>query len=257
MWTCRASRLTRFVAVIAGLCGMMFVMLSSTPFPSWFYAAWIILVIGGIAVRRRRLPIVVAIFITCAAIAWQFLYYLPPHLPPHPDDTMYLIGDSISAGIGSPDISCWPELIRRHYRINLVDLSRAGATVQSSLDRTNQIGADSHLVFMEIGGNDVLHETPIAEFEESLATLLSRVCCPDRVVVMMEIPLPPFRSQYGAVQRRLAHRFGVILIPRRFFSDILAGKDATLDGFHLTQTGQDEMARMIGRFISADFAAVR
>lgn len=236
---------------------MLLVAFSSTPLPIWFYVTWIALVAAAFAVRQRRILITAAIIITCTAIAWQLPYYLPPRLPTHPDDTMYLIGDSISAGIGNRDIICWPKLIQRDYRVKMVDLSRGGATIQSSLECLKQIGSDSHLVFLEIGGNDVLHETPTAEFGESLETLLRSVCHPGRVVVMMEIPLPPFRSQYGAVQRRLAHRFGVILIPRRFFSDVLAGKNATLDGFHLTQRGHEEMARTIGRFISANFAPVR
>ncbi|MGA2604158.1 MAG: GDSL-type esterase/lipase family protein [Verrucomicrobiia bacterium] len=217
---------------------------------------WIILVSAAVAVHQRWIS-VAASLITGAAIAWQLPYYLSPRLPTHPDDTIYVIGDSISAGIGNRDIICWPELIQCQHRLKVVDLSQAGATVGSSLQRLTRIGTDSHMVFIEIGGNDVLHETSIVEFEQSLETLLRCVCHSGRVVVMMEIPLPPFRSQYGSVQRRLAHRFGVILIPRRFFSDVLAGKDATLDGFHLTQRGHDEMARMVGRFIPVDFAPVR
>jgi acyl-CoA thioesterase I len=252
-----ADRIPRFINLLAAACGMLLIVFSSTPLPTWFCFTWFFIGAAVIAFGRRWILIASAAIITCTAILWQLRYYLPPRLPPHPDDTVYLIGDSISAGLDNSDIVCWPALVQRQYRVTMVDLSFGGATIQSSLDRLTRIGADSHLVFLEIGGNDMLHGTPIAEFERSLQTLFRRVCRPGRTVVMIEIPLPPFQSQYGAVQRRLAHQFGVILIPRRFFSDVLAGKNATLDGLHLTQQGHEKMARMIEHFISVDFVPIR
>jgi acyl-CoA thioesterase-1 len=247
-------------AVITGISGAMFVTLSATPIPVWFYVGWAIVVIAGMIARAVRKPLhlwalpTTATLVTCTAIMWQFPYYRAPRLPTHPDDTFYLIGDSISAGIGTRDITCWPQLIQQQYRVNVVDLSFGGATVQSSLQRTVKIADDTHLVFLEIGGNDVLGRTSLPDFETSLDTLLKTVCRPQRTVVMLEIPLPPFCSDYGSIQRRLARRFGVILIPRRFFADVLTGAQATLDGIPLSQQGHEKMTRMVGQFLSPDFA---
>src|SRR5208283_2997087 len=116
----RAGRIKRLTIFIAGICGMLLVVFSSTPLPTWFYVGWIIVVAAVIAVRQRWILIAAATIITCTAIVWQLLYYLPPRLPTHPDDTMYLIGDSISAGIGNRDIICWPKLIQRDYRVKVV-----------------------------------------------------------------------------------------------------------------------------------------
>jgi len=180
-----------------------------------------------------------------------------PRLPIGNESRFYLIGDSISAGIGDKKVVCWPQLVEKQHPIQIVDLSRPGATIESSLPRAAQIDADHNLVLLEIGGNDVIGETPPAEFEKSLDALLRTVCHTGRIVVMLEIPLPPFGNSYGLVQRRLARRFGVILIPRRFFADILTGNQTTVDDLHLSQQGQERMADMLWKLLKPTFTGQR
>lgn len=197
---------------------------------------------------------ILTILLTLVAITWEVPYYRMPHLPVHNESGLYLIGDSISAGIGNKEIVCWPQLIREQHHIQIVDLSQPGATIESSQPRAARVDADHNLVLLEIGGNDVLGEIPPTEFERSLGALLRTVCHPDRIVVMLEIPLPPFCNSYGLVQRRLARRFGVILIPRRFFADILTGNQTTVNDLHLSQQGQERMADMLWKLLEPAFA---
>ena len=60
--------------------------------------------------------------------------------------------------------------------------------------------------------------TPAAEFESDLAELLA-VCRGDkahpRTVVMMELPVMFGMWRFGVIQRRLARRYQVVLIPKR------------------------------------------
>ena len=64
---------------------------------------------------------------------------------------------------------------------------------------------------------------------------------------MFELPLPPFYHSYGMTQRRLAKKYEVALIPKRYFLSILAAGDATLDSIHLSQSGHQSMSDLVWR----------
>jgi lysophospholipase L1-like esterase len=66
---------------------------------------------------------------------------------------------------------------------------------------------------------------------------------------MLELPLFPFENAYGLEQRRVARRHHLTLIPKRFFLDVLRIPGATVDGIHLSDSGQRKMAEMIWSFI--------
>jgi acyl-CoA thioesterase-1 len=65
------------------------------------------------------------------------------------------------------------------------------------------------------------------------------------VVVMFELPLPPFANEYGRAQRRLAAKHRVKLIPPRMLVDVLTAEGATIDSLHLSPTGHALMAGMV------------
>ena len=70
---------------------------------------------------------------------------------------------------------------------------------------------------------------------------------------MLELPLPPLYNRFGAIQRRLARRYGVVLIPKRYFAAALSGEAATIDGLHLSPAGHRKMAAMIWSLVSDAF----
>jgi hypothetical protein len=67
---------------------------------------------------------------------------------------------------------------------------------------------------------------------------------------MFELPLLPDRIAYGRIQRRLALKYDVWLIPKRYFTAVIAGPDATSDGLHLTDVGDRRMAVLVTRVLS-------
>jgi lysophospholipase L1-like esterase len=73
---------------------------------------------------------------------------------------------------------------------------------------------------------------------------------PERTVVMFELPLLPNEIAYGQIQRRLASKYGVWLIPKRYFVQVIGGADATLDGLHLSQDGTRQMALLVAKVLS-------
>ena len=148
-----------------------------------------------------------------------------------------VIGDSVTAGLGDSETETWPRILAREHEIAVQDLSHVGDTVVAARKRVAASQIDSQLVLLEIGGNDVLGSTTPAEFATSLDRLLTELASPGRQLVMLELPLPPFYHAFGRIQRRLAKKHDVKLVPKRVFLSILAGGDATLDSIHLSQAG--------------------
>ncbi|HEX5106265.1 MAG TPA: hypothetical protein VFV87_20740, partial [Pirellulaceae bacterium] len=87
------------------------------------------------------------------------------------------------------------------------------------------------------------------QFERDLDRLLERVAVPGRTIVMFELPLPPLANEYGRIQRRLAAKYGVRLIPKRVFISILAADGTTLDSIHLSDAGHQRMADAVWSII--------
>jgi lysophospholipase L1-like esterase len=130
------------------------------------------------------------------------------------------------------------------------NLSQPGAQVADALDWTKKLNAGDTLVLIEIGGNDLIAGTPTADFDYELKGLLQACVRPGRTVVMFELPLLPHRIGYGRSQRRLAAKYGVILIPKRYLVQVLAGEGATSDGLHLSAAGARQMADLVSRALA-------
>jgi len=89
-----------------------------------------------------------------------------------------------------------------------------------------------------------------AEFSQALDSLLSSLSTPDRTLVMFELPLLPHKIGFGQAQRRLSSKYGVVLIPKHFFTQVLSGADATSDGLHLSESGARRMGALVARILS-------
>ncbi len=181
-------------------------------------------------------------------------YHVTRSLQPASDRSLSVIGDSITAGMGGNDnAETWPRILARTRGLNVQDISHAGETTASALKRTRLQPITAPVVVVEIGGNDLLGSTTAAQFADDLEALLSHVATRDRQVVMFELPLPPFCHEYGHVQRSIAARHNVILVPKRVLLSILAGGDSTVDTIHLTQAGHQVMADRVWSLIQAAY----
>ena len=70
---------------------------------------------------------------------------------------------------------------------------------------------------------------------------------------MFELPLPPFCNDYGRVQRLLAAKYGVLLIPKRLLMAVLREEDSTVDSIHLTRRGHQRMANIVWSLIEPGY----
>ena len=113
-----------------------------------------------------------------------------------------------------------------------------------------KIDAADHLILIELGGNNLIAGEPSETFERALDSLLAKLAAPGRTIAMFELPLLPNRIAFGQIQRRLAEKYRVSLIPKRYFAAIIAGPEATSDGLHLTDEGSRRMAALVAQVLS-------
>ena len=245
------KRLLRVLSVIA----VLLVALSATPLPTWAYitwgAIWLLWVLfDGLAGKASRYLRLLLILACAGAIAWELPYHRQPDLAGANCTGLYVVGDSISSGIGQ-NKKLWPAILAENHGVKTVNLADSGACVGDALKQAEQIPEGKFLVLLEIGGNDMFRGTPHADFERDLDKLLSVCKGGGRTVVMMELPLIIGANRYGRIQRRLAGKHDVAMIPKRFFARAMAEPGARTDGIHLSDIGHEGMAKMIWGLIGA------
>ena len=248
----------RRVSIVCLILGAALVVLSSTALPAWSWvplAMVTIVWLGGQRLVRARpaarigLP-VVGLLACAVAAAPEIPRLFLPHIAGPLPGRVYIIGDSLSAGTGVGE-QTWPQVLEAHG-VDVVDLSRAGATVKPAIDQAVQIPPGPAVVILEIGGNDLLGGTSRADYAAGLERLLERVQTDGRRLLMFELPLPPFKHSYGYAQRDLAKRFDAQLIPKRVLSTVLGSSGGTLDGLHLSDSGHQVMAAAVIPVLAPD-----
>ena len=247
--------------LLAGL-GVLLIGLSAAPLPLIFdivFLVTLMLWMTGEAWQARhsrrlvRILRSLVLLVCVASVSLEAPYHVTPQLPAMGDPMLGVIGDSITAGLGDPGVKRWPERLAREHQVDVRDRSVAGATVTSALEQARALTAGERLVVLEIGGNDLLGGTAEA-FEVGLERLLQTIRRPGRVVVMLELPLPPSYNRYGIIQRRLARRYGVFLVPRRVLLEVLLEESATVDSIHLTSEGQRLLSVAMWDVLSGAFS---
>ena len=251
------GRWGRLFAVAIAVLGIVLVLVSAEAVAWWIYGVWSAATLawffrekfppGRLKLMVDRAELAVKALVAVIAIS----YRRSPSLPPAAFARMYVIGDSVSAGIGGEGGVTWPGILAAKHRIQVVNLARAGATIS---DATRHLPSDSladGLVLLEIGGNDIIGHVAADQFGQDLDALVQKIRSPSRQIVMLELPLFPFDNAYGIQQRRIASEYGALLIPREYFVEVIAAPSATLDGIHLSAAGQHIMAEMVWEMVGA------
>ena len=250
------------ITVLSFLIGVIAVVISSTAISYWCYGVAGAVTLVWIASRfkpawrRWSACAVVAVWLIAALL--ELPYHITPSLDPARTRTMTVIGDSVTAGVGGDETSeTWPHLLARQHQIAVQDISHMGETAAAALKRAKSQSIESSVVVVEIGGNDVLGSTTSAQFAMDLDALLDHLAAPNRQLIMFELPLPPFCNEFGRVQRMVAAKHNVILVPKRVFLSVIAGSDSTLDSIHLSQSGHQFMADCVWNFVQSAFDSSR
>ena len=248
--------LWRGLLTVLAATGMIFVVISATPAPLWLYVVWGLLSLAGLVLgnlprttqRARGWVALAAVIAPATLIFMEAPYHRTPRITVKPGQTVYVLGDSLSAGMATHD-RCWPAVLAELTSLRIVNYAQAGATVQSAFAQAQEITLSNTVVILEIGGNDLLGGTDAETFRARLDPLLGYLRASGHVLVMFELPLYPFRNAYGQAQRELAARYGVALLPKRQLTLVLGMTDGTQDGLHLSDAGHAALAKQMAEVI--------
>jgi acyl-CoA thioesterase I len=244
---------------LAAWLGLALIVMACPPF-SWavdaiFFVVFVLWLtgsnewLGWSETKWRPWSATVLIVLLLTLTALELPHRRIPAIVGVPSDHLVVIGDSISSGI-DPRVPAWPAVMQQLTNLRIKNLSRPGAQVDEGQDMAGKVTPDDRVVLIEIGGNDLLAGVPSATFEKNLDATLSKLAMPGRTIVMFELPLLPHRIAYGRIQRSLAARYGVWLIPKRCFTEVIGGASATSDGLHLSESGAYRMATLVATVLS-------
>ncbi len=245
------NRRAIFLINIGWLLGVGLVVISAAPISYWLYGVWFAACIAtrvassGRASAKAKVLVtnVFAVFSLIICLAeWPFHFTNPITISS--GQTVYVVGDSISAGIEKKE-KTWPNVFADLSGLKVINLARAGSTVDTAMDQAVRVSSTNALVIVEIGGNDLLGSTSSHVFYIQLDKLLAKLKSENAQIVMFELPLLPFWNNFGRDQRELAKKYGVTLIPKKYLVSVFAGNGNTVDGLHLSQKGHDDLAAKV------------
>ena len=231
--------------------GLVFTLVSAVPIHVAFYAFLLFLLIGwqcGLVWHprlRQRLAGAVLGGVVVALTA-AFLDRPDSRIALPTNRAVFVIGDSLSAGIGASDDGTWPQLLSQRLNLSVYNLARAGATLADGKVQASGIPKGPSTVLVELGGNDLLGGTSATQFATDLRSLLAAVVAKDRRVLMFELPLLPFQNSFGRIQREACRDHGVLLLPRALLAGAVALPGHASDGLHLSPTGHLWLAKRVG-----------
>ena len=229
--------------------GLAFVLLSAVPLHPAFYALLAVLVVGWLfsrnGTRRIQRATTIGLLVAAGAVSVESLVARRDAGPLSTRRHVFVLGDSLSAGLGGGREHTWPQILAAHRRLRVSNLARPGARLADALSQARSIPRGPATVLVELGGNDILGGTTAARFDADLRALLAAVVAEDRQVLMFELPLLPLQNAFGRIQRDACKHHGVALLPRSILAGAVALPGNASDGLHLTPRGHAWLARRL------------
>lgn len=119
-------------------------------------------------------------------------------LPVLAQNTILVIGDSLSAGYGIDVTKGWVALLQKRlneekYNYRVVNASISGNTTSNGLARTANALAAYHpsITIIELGGNDGLRGIPLTTIQANLAKMIEQAKTAKSEVLLLGLQLPP------------------------------------------------------------------
>jgi len=244
---------SRFAKALLLLGLLVFVAPSSSPLPWLQYGALMVSIGWWWCGRRHVWARRVLIAAWAATAGFEGLHLTTPSIRTgnYRSLRIAVVGDSLTSGLLETKAVRWPRLLSKRPGVEVAhDYAVEGATSKKAMAQAERIHGDVDVVIIAIGGNDILGRTTLAEFESDYDALLNEIRGSTRTLVGFELPLPPFHNSWGLVQRRIAAKHGVLLIPKWRLMWILSDPKNTVDSIHPTQAGQDALADLVGSAVA-------
>ena len=177
------------------------------------------------------------------------------------NNTIVILGDSLSAGYGVKNNESWPSLLQssisnENLKLSVINAGVSGDTTSGGLYRLPLL-LDKHkpkLVILELGGNDGLRGMSINKvIKKNLEAMINMSHRYGAIVVLIGVELPP---NYGKVYTNnfekmfvdLALKYDLVLVKGSIVEMILSNQMQS-DGIHPNQAGHVVIENEIWRKI--------
>jgi len=168
-------------------------------------------------------------------------------------NTVLVVGDSLSAAYGVPSETAWVELLRDRIESQdldwtVVNASISGETTDGGLRRLPGLleAHDPTIVVIELGGNDGLRGFPPNVIESNLANMIEQVRDTGATPLLVGMQIPPnygqrYTTMFANIFPTLSDRYNTVLVP--FFLDGIYDQDGLMqgDGIHPTEEAQPRL----------------
>ena len=172
-------------------------------------------------------------------------------------NTVLVLGDSLSAAYGVPSETAWVELLRDRIESQdldwtVVNASISGETTDGGLRRLPGLleAHDPTIVVIELGGNDGLRGFPPNVIESNLANMIEQVRDTGATPLLVGMQIPPnygqrYTTMFADIFPTLSDRYNTVLVP--FFLDGIYDQDGLMqgDGIHPTEEAQPRLLENI------------
>ncbi|MCP8467306.1 arylesterase [Pseudomonas sp. ZM23] len=167
--------------------------------------------------------------------------------------TLLVVGDSISAGLGVDTSHGWVSLLDKRLReqgfdYSVVNASISGDTSAGGLARLPALLSEQKpkLVVIELGGNDGLRGMAPAQLQQNLASMVEQSRKAGAKVLLLGMKLPPnygqrYTDAFSKVFETVAREQQIALVP--FFLEGVGGVSAMMqaDGIHPATVAQPKL----------------
>jgi acyl-CoA thioesterase-1 len=177
------------------------------------------------------------------------------------EETVTVLGDSLTAGFGVDREEAFPALVqdrlrREGYDYRVVNAGVSGDTTAGGLRRVDWVlRTRPSIVIVALGANDGLRGLSVAAMRENLERIVSRIRASGARVLLAGMRVPPnYGSEYArafaAVFPAVARATGVPLMP--FLLEGVAGEPYLnqADGIHPNQKGQQVVAERLWPYLA-------
>ncbi len=196
------------------------------------------------------------LFVTCSLIT-GVVGALATNTVHATENTLLIVGDSLTAAYGVNGTSLWPELLEEKLResgheTEVIAAGVSGDTTAGGLRRLPGLLSEHQPsdVLIFLGGNDGLRGTPLNSIKTNLSKMIeqARDAGADVALFSMQIPAnygPRYTRGFEAMYGELAEKYDVTLVP--FFEQSLISQPEMIqaDGIHPTGKAQPFIAEHI------------
>lgn len=168
--------------------------------------------------------------------------------------TVLIMGDSLSAAFGIDKQKGWVALLQQSFtdQLKVVNASISGETTSGGRFRISKALEDHQpdLVVIELGGNDGLRGTPVAQIKANLDAMIQSSRSAGADVLLLGMRIPPnygerYTSQFESMFHELAEQHQTLFVP--FFLEGAVGLEGMIqnDGIHPTEKAQPIMVNWV------------